>query len=582
MNAGLAPNPSTVARLAYERGVSPLFCVIVDDEGDFRIRIERISCLPLWFRCQSVSANRSPSVSVSRSPSDFAIGSSTESATTARLPPSTEPTRLATNRTEAAGETASSTKSPRSLVPATDYRSSTRRVMTDGGTVKGADQRYNRTHERIDEIESAIDDVIEEIDGLDAETVDVLRDAVDALASDVASLEADLDAGSIGPTIERDLESLASEVGRLAIDLEEMRALMVDRSDLQAAMADMASADRVLDLEEAFQMIARVVDNVERTVTDRLERLDASDRRISDDDLATFEERVRAHFEAVYSKLGALDSALTEVDESVERIPTLEESIEETTQSVETVREKLAEERTTRRSSLERLGEDVDTLDARLATVDARVEAIDDAVDERPVAALVEALSDLEATVETLERKAATTEAVTALRVEIDRIRHRHETTGAGELESLVADLQTDVDATDRRLDSMATSIESLETTMTSEIDAETAIEDLDSRIDRINGKVESDLKTLYMELSDLDDRLDDERTILGRMISDDVFGMMALGLLTISAAGASIAFVDGRYAVAAAMAAVPVVIGLLGHHRSRRRHHDQGAKFNG
>ena len=453
--------------------------------------------------------------------------------------------------------------------------------MTDGGTVTGADQRYNRTHERIDEIESAIDDVIEEIDGLDTETVDALRDAVDALASDVESLEADLDAGSIEPTIERDLESLAGEVDTLAIDLEEMRALVVDRTDLHEAKADMASADRVQDLEAAFQMITRVVENVERTIADRLERLDTSDRRISDDDLATFEERVRAHFEAVYSKLGALDSALTEVDESVERIPSLEESIEETMQSVETVRKKLDEERTTRRSDVERLGEDVDALDARLATVGTRVEAIDDTVGERPVAALLEALSDLEATVETLERRAATTEAVTALQVEIDRIRHRHETPAAGELEPLIEDLQTDVDATDRRLNSMATSIESLETAMTSETDVETAIEDLDARIDRINGKLESDLKTLYMEVRDLDDRLDEERTILGRMISDDVFGMVTLGLLTISTAGASMAFVDGRYATAAVFVAVPVVIGVLGGLRSRRRQHGRGAKRN-
>ena len=455
-----------------------------------------------------------------------------------------------------------------------------RRVMTDGGTVKGTDKRYNRTHERIDEIESAIDDVIAEIDGIDADTVDTLRDAVDALASDVASLEADLSARSIEPTIERDLESLSSTVGTLAIDLEELRAMMVDRSDLQAARAEMASAERVLDLEEAMEMIGHVLERLECTITDRLERLDATDDRISNDDLATFEERVRAHFEAVYSKLGELDAALTEVDASIERIPSIEESVEETVRSVDAVREQLADERTTRRSDLECVGADVDALEARLAVVDSRVEAIDDAVGDRPVTALAQALSELETTVETLESQTATTEAVTQLRVEVDRIKHHHDTTVADELEPVVMELQSNAETTERHLRSVSTRIESLETAMASETDVEAEVEDLDARIDRINGKLESDLKTLYMEVRDLDDRIDDERTLIGRVVSDDVFGMVTLGLLTVSAVGATMAFVDGMYAISATFVAIPIVIAVLGYLRSRRQHNEYAARY--
>ncbi|WP_254521371.1 hypothetical protein [Natrinema caseinilyticum] len=368
------------------------------------------------------------------------------------------------------------------------------------------------------------------------------------------------------------LESVTKDVESLTDGLESIRETTIDEADLEAATAELADADRLREVEEAVPMIAMTVENLERDVSARLERLDEYDGWATDEAFDALEDRVQTRFDEVHTELSSLDAALDAVEETVFE---LERSVESTDETVRAVQADHREETVAIR-------EDFETLRERIGAFETRIsEFPEETADPDQVEGLAESVTDLRRRVETLERETVTSEMVTAIQTNLAQTRRHVDTVeGTAErLEPTVSDLHGDVDANHQQLEAVSATLESVETAIESDSDLEADIEDVESnvdeiegRLDGINGKIESDLKTLHLEVSDLRERVEtDERSVLERMVKDDVFGLVTVAFVAISAIGASMAFFDGQHVFTAVFAAVPIVT-VLGAHLLAQR----------
>ncbi|WP_254531835.1 hypothetical protein [Natrinema gelatinilyticum] len=394
------------------------------------------------------------------------------------------------------------------------------------------------------------------------------QDDLEAVSADLESVAEDVE------SLSDDLESITADVESLSGGLESIRETAVDETDLHTATAGLADANRLRDVEEAIPMIAMTLENLESDVSARLERLDDYDSWASDEALDALENRLQTRLDGIHSELSSLDATLDEFDETVFE---LEQSVESTDETVRAIREDLREETGA-------VNNEFETLRERISVVETRISEVpDDTADSDRVNSLAESITDLRERLKTLERETVTAESVTAIQTNLVRTRRLVDTVDGTveQLEPTVNELRSNVDADHQQLEAISSTIESVKTTIESNSalesdlkdvessvdEVESSVDDIEGRLDGINGKIESDLKTLHMEVTDLREQVEtDERSVLEQVVKDDVFGLVTVAFVAISAIAASMAFFDGQHVFTAVFVAVPVVT-VLGAH---------------